>query len=259
VRDLRDAKNPYKGQYAPYDLWIFTYAWQQAQAKQQPAADGRGSGYWYAMAVDEEGWPVPLKREQELLYGPQAKEQHCRRSISAWGYMGETLENQQQRDLLASRASFMPPISAWLGEHGAASAMLLPGGEVVTRGEAGSNVDLAPQLQAELPYCRYSATGELLGQVPGGGQWWELYWPDFAKLRDSAPDSSWTESMGYVFRYDRQADQRAETYDYQGRRVRGTPPYNKPGYFEWLSGDTLRELYRLQQGQTPLSESAISL
>lgn len=253
VRDPLDPANPYRGQYAPHDIWIYVEAWENAQG--QPThygQQGAQAGEWYSMAVDEDGWPVPLKVEEELYYGGKAREV-CRRAISTFGFMGTTLEELRQRDELAVKARYLPTVPEWLAQRAQSSAMILPGGEVVSRGSLSSTD--APDSSDHKRYYRYSADGEELGTA-SGRYWWQLYWPDFGETEARYPDSRWLEFDGYITRYEQDNGTPRETWDYKGKRFKGTAPPSAPGNFEWLSAESLRELYSLQSGDPHFSIGA---
>jgi hypothetical protein len=251
VRDLRDPKNPYKGKYAAYDLWIFAYAWNQAQATEVRNSDEQQAGHWYSMAIDDKGWPVPQNLDQQHQYEKGAG--GCSRSISAYGFMGEQLEVMQQRDLLKVEAEHLPDIPQWLAEAPPSRAMLLPNGEVVTLGGIG---EPPAAMLDPMVYYRYSAEGKERSRT-AHPSWWTLYWPDYPALHDQHADDVWSEYSGYIARYDKDTGKCTAIYDYTGKRIRGTPPQSDARYFRWLSGESLTDLYRLQQNQAPLSDKAI--
>lgn len=261
MRDPLDPQNPYAGKYAAYDVWVYVYAWQQAQGQSVPAEpEGRGAGMWYSLPVDENGWPVPQQLDAEQQYQPRQLTDEeaggCRRAISAYGYMGRTLEELQQRDLLAVRAKHLPPIPQWLAADPPLQACFMPDGEVVIAGELGSAAAGAPSTGGQL-FCRLSAKGQELGRVQDTAYWWELYWPGFAALEAKHHSDYWNESMGFVTRY--HDGELLETYTYRGEKVRGTPGLPAEGCFQWLSGDSLRELYQQQTGDSRFSSATRSI
>jgi hypothetical protein len=250
VRDPLDPANPYKSRYAPYDVWIYVQAYQQAQGQQiDYGSDGNPAGMWYSLSVDEDGWPVPLKVEQELYYQPSAAPDgahaDCRRAVSAFGFMNEKLEQQQQLDMLDVKAKHLPKIPQWLAERAPEQALVLPGGEVITKGPADSGTLGDPGATGR--YYRYSASGAELGSAPGP-YWWRLYFLDFDKLEARHNDSYWLEYQGYVTRYHTGDNAPQETYDYTGERIHDVPTPRAAGSFEWLQRDGLRELYERQSG-----------
>jgi hypothetical protein len=251
VRDPLDPGNPYKGRYAAYDVWIYVQAYQQAQG--QPADSGDledSAGMWYAMPVDEQGWPVPLKVDTEKYYssGPTPDSEHsvCQRAVSVFGFMGNKLEAMQQADMLEGKARHLPLIPRWLTERLPQQAMVLRSGEVVTQGPADGLEHAADEAVASR-YYRYSADGAELGNAPGP-YWWQLYFPGFTALNERHKDSYWLEYQGYVTRYRQSDGAMQETYDYTGRRVDGQAAPRPRGDFEWLQRDSITELYTQQTG-----------
>jgi hypothetical protein len=246
VRDPRDPKNPYLGQYADYDAWIYAQAYEQAKTPGYIPPDYQG----YALEVDADGWPVPLRvsGRRDLEDDGRTPKPHCDNLIQAYGIMGQTMQEEMDADQLATRAASLPRIPQWLAQQPPAAALVLPGGEVVTRGPLGGAADSATQ--GHPAYYRYSADGQELGHTAAGAEWWTLYFQDFAKLKQQHPDSYWEEDLGCVLRLESASGQPRAVYDYHGTKLPGVkPPLDRaPKDYTWLGGSELPGLYTCQQG-----------
>ena len=250
MRDPLDPQNPYRGEYAPYDAWIYAHAWQQARSGSFSSA----SDQLYSIRVDSDGWPQPMHvtAKHDLCDDGHITKPHCYNVISAYGIMDQGMSAQQQQDELAVRAGNLPQIPAWLADQTPLQVMVLPDGEVVTLGKLGS----APDASRAGSYYRYSKDGVELGHTAPGAEWWTLYFAGFDALRQAhEKDSYWEEDLGCVQRFNSTSGQVRELYDYHGTRLPGVkpPPDRAPKDYWWLSGTDLAAVYAQQNGGTKQS------
>jgi hypothetical protein len=249
VRDPLDPLNPYRGQYADYDAWIYAHAWQQAQSG---GMAGDGDDY-YSLRVDADGWPEPMRitQKRDLCDDGSSPKPHCYNEIQAWGVMDQPMQDGMMQDAEAVRALNLPRIPQWLAQQPPDQAMLLPGGEVVTQGPLGNSDSEWPQADpAGGRFYRFSATGQELGRTAAGAEWWTLYFKDFAALQKRYQDSYWNDSLGCIMRIEAGSGEVRQVYDYHGARLPGDhPPAGRaPRDYTWLGRDELVQLYWQQNG-----------
>jgi len=192
VRGLDDPANPYRGKYAAWDRWAL------ANAKEQRLVDW---GAWNAgelpdsqrmiyVKVDQTGYPIPLLDQRaeliEQAHDPNLhKKNDCSVSFMAYGDMPPAMLRELQTAELAHKAKYTSKIPKWLADQPPMWAIVLPSGDVVTRGELGSgrSVDAYFTWRSSwnLPegnYCRYDRQGQLAAKLaPGDEHWYKLFWP----------------------------------------------------------------------------------
>lgn len=199
--------NPYSARYSEWDSWLWEHYnnWDTASAR---SFDRNGvelknpppPGTWVEMNayVDSQGYMLPVLESQRLseLYWHastaaerDAAREQCKGYFKIRG--GARLSDEELHRLNAALwprlADLYPKVPDWLIAMPVGYALILPDGQVVTRGYAGcwqpfiEAKDLAvmppslkglqysrtvPQQAVEKVQCRYSAGGELLASQP---------------------------------------------------------------------------------------------
>lgn len=193
MRGLNEPGNPYRKQYAQWDRWALAHAkdmrmvdWGAWNAGELP--DARRMIF---VKVDQAGYPIPLLDQRaELMqqaHDPSLKHKNdCSVSFMAYGDMPLELLRELQTAELAIKTKYLGQIPAWLAKQPPLWAIVLPSGDVVTRGELGSGQGLDAYFTwrnaMNLPegnYCRYDRTGRLVAKLlPGDSDWYKLFWPE---------------------------------------------------------------------------------
>lgn len=260
MRELDDPENPYLDSYEPWDLWMYLHEQSvlEALGVLNPRVRRDGWDYFY-MKVDEHGFPVPrlveLRADYERMKhgrAATADEPECTHSIIALGVMDYGLQQRMQAAEDALLAEYMPAIPAWLVRSPPRWAMILDGGEVVTRGEVENSGWAQPGGMLDDPevYCRYTAEGRLAGVTEPGQFWQQLFWDVEAVLEEYAGrEVYYGDSNGYLVVTDRGSGRRLAVYDLDGTRLPPDHPLDdRDGtHFHKLYSGMLLRAYNAQR------------
>jgi hypothetical protein len=165
----------------------------------------------FTIEVDEEGYVIPTVYLSSIWLGVRGDNAVAGKlgtaprymrpySMSSYGLMDPTMNEGYRRAVHLVKAEFLPMIPAWLAATPLRQVMFLPDGEFVGAGPLGSSdatiVDAGVQgfsrygtwinRHSKGPWYRYSSDGEFLGQTTDEQEYWfELYFTDFQKVRES--------------------------------------------------------------------------
>jgi hypothetical protein len=258
-------QNPYRDAYQACDQWIADNALLVTLAPSSAAynselAQRSGSGTVFTLA-DKQGYILPFREAAEMK---AAARQH-KLSLAGYRYVyasGQLDQStgQQIRDLdFQGRAKHYPPVPDWLMTGTPEGAILLPNGEVITRGEVGKfpwdgerntshagHGDTHSGVHSSKGWSHYSADGKLLNQISSGP--WILMFN--ADVMDYIVDERYEKEAradGYWVFVERETKEFAAGFDWDGSRLDSSPP-PRPGQFALLSGDMLLGLH-LQGGR----------
>lgn len=274
VKELDDSHNPYKDQYDIWDHWLAancTGVYRGLAAGSEAIQCERGEMLMSSI-LDESGYIVPIlefQRQFEESRTIRSEDSFYRNSviIFAKGPMNESMLKDFQTRVDEVRCTYYQKIPSWLAEKPPLAAVILPNGDVVTKGELGSgmstiikpNVD-SSQINSAKPasedgccggndlssgWFRYSATGEPLGYT-NKKAWWFLYYD--AEVNDLPPGSMAGRSDGYVIFKDPTSGSVLSVYDYDGILLEPVEPAPRDIHpFSVLRTHRLIMFYNAQQ------------
>jgi hypothetical protein len=260
VRGLDDPENPYRDDYKAWDLWIYMHELTvlEAQGISNPGI-GRDGWNYYSMSVDENGFPVPRlmatrDRYERLKHGSDANTEagRCTHSIQAMGAMDFDMQHRMQLAEDAVLGEYLPEIPQWLVRGAPEWAMILPDGEVVTRGPVGSMEQLAPAAAADQFECyyRYSPEGVLVDKTELGQLWLQLFWDaDRVIAKYNSDKVYFVDRNGYLVVISTDTRKTAALYDLDGSRLNTSHPLDdRDGTrFYKIRGDELLRAFKAQQ------------
>jgi hypothetical protein len=197
VKALDDPANPFKGQYGPWDKWLYEnmqpttdYQSRQTTTTGKALAEGieqslRQPANWTGLQtrVTDEGYLQPIvegiKSNEDQRGGSNAMPPTNEGWIQAYGLMDPTTYEQLITAVNVVHASYYNPIPEWLVINPPESAMLLPNGDVVTSGLLGAGKEALSKPGCcggkSSIFARYDKDGNLIRTV-NGRHWWYLYY-----------------------------------------------------------------------------------
>jgi hypothetical protein len=125
----------------------------------------------------------------------------------------------------------LPAMPAWLSGVPADNVTLLPNGEV-----------LVDSLDDDTVVLRYSPEGQVIGRIPAGQSWRDVYTKDFEALRGQAESKGWdmVEQDGYLVFRDQGTREVVAVYDFDGSPLPVDSALNpRPYYFTPLRWDAV--------------------
>jgi len=263
VRGLDDPANPYLEAYEPWDLWVYMHEPSMLEA-QGLSNVGISRDGWnrYSMSVDENGFPVPrlmAKRDnyERLKHGSDAETEagRCTHSIQALGAMDFDLQHRMQLAEDALLGEYMPEIPQWLARGAPEWAMILPDGEVVSYGPAGSMEQLVPGLISKERDCfyRYTPEGRQIDRTEPGQLWLQLFWDvDSVVDKYNGDKVYFFDRNGYLIVNDADTYKPLAVYDLDGSRLGANHPLDdRDGtrYYKMDRSELVRAFKAQQQGK----------
>jgi hypothetical protein len=233
VRDIRDSKNPFLGQYSELDYWAYAAAGELTEEELQAYhPDSAADNYRMIRArVTDDGYIKPqllvFRDEMKRLHGeaPASDEQSCSLTMFAVGEIDEALYASYEQEMCAVWAEYSPPVPGWLAAAPPPVAMLMSNGDVLAYGELGSELVIEEAwvaiFEPSETWRKYNADGEVLGEIPAGARWIELYAPDFNERCDAAEAQGYfcDEHNGHIVIIDQRKWDVIEAEDYLGNPV----------------------------------------
>jgi hypothetical protein len=266
VRDLNDEANPYAGRYSAWDEWIFKnapvsksediYAWHRGDTKQ---------GYTVlATAVDKDGFVIPAVDYICARNDPNSaiNRSSCSYLLEAGGPIDPEVLKEYRVSVAKAMAAWVPPVPSWLADNPPKLAQFYKG-EVLVFGALGSGREVWEDSLAEVldpnsadAWQRYSMDGALITQTEPGGQWWLLYFTDFANVLarlGGEGEVSYFAYQGYVVFSSHSTQKVIAIYDYNGVEQPLTTDFFSAGYenplYKPLAGGALPWIYAGQHSR----------
>ncbi|MBN2083333.1 hypothetical protein JW859_14140 [bacterium] len=283
VQPLDDPGNPYAADYGEWDRVCFAhhaklcaeYDWNRLSMEDQQRVaneyelkvledlgDRKVPGYYVyptTAYIDDNGYLVPYVLAQEIMLAlqglPVSPQAQAAQGIFDYEYrlqmnvpLEPDLQRARQQAETEMRALFYEPVPAWLADSPSLSAMFLPDGRIVTRGELGS---LLGNGVSDV-WCCYEPSGELVCQSKAGEEYWfAMLFKDFYAVlgrygpRDQVFATDW---RGIVHIGLAGPDAEADRFTYTGEPTElfDLAP-NRPLLFEQIPGDDLAMIHRAQQ------------
>jgi hypothetical protein len=264
VRDLADAQNPYAGRYSAWDEWIIKnapgssaqdlYAWHRGDAPR---------GYTVLItAVDKEGFVIPAVDYVRAKLDPNSEisKSSCSYRLEAGGQIDRAMLDAYRVAVAKSKAAWLPVVPGWLAQAPPKLAQFYQG-EVLTFGEPGSGAGVWEDSLASVlgpsgkdVWRRYTLAGELIAETEPGGQWWQLFFPNFADVLNSLGGQdqvSYFAYQGFVVFSNKASQKVMAVYDYSGVEQPKDTDFFSSGYedpmFQPLAGGELPWIYAGQQ------------
>ena len=234
MRDLRDAENPFRGEYSELDYWCYAAAGAMEEGDLQAYNPLQApEGYRMIQAdVTDDGFVKPqLMMFRDLMQQNHGEavaadgEQSCSLTMYAGGVIDPALYAQYEQEMCCIWAEYAPPVPDWLAAKPPAVALLMNNGDTVAYGELGTDLVIEETWRAIYeptePWRRYDANGELVAELPVGSRWIELYVPDFNErsLEIEKQGQVFDEYNGYIVVIDQQDWDIVEAEDYLGNPV----------------------------------------
>ncbi len=264
MRGLTEEGNPYAGRYGAWDEWIFAnapgstsqeiYSWHRGEAP-------RGYSVLFT-AVDKDGWVIPAVDYLRARSDPNSEisRSSCTYILEAGGQISSSLLTEYHRAVARAKGAWTPAIPAWLAQQPPKLAQFY-NGEVLALGEPGSGQGVWEEgLAAALTpgskdvWRRFSLAGELIGETEPGGQWWQLYFPNFAEVLAALggePAVAYFAYQGYVVFWDSSTQAVLAVYNYSGQEQPKDTDFFGAGYddplYEPIPGGELPYIYEAQQ------------
>jgi len=169
--------------------------------------------------------------------------------------MGAMDFDMQHRMQLAEDAvlgEYMPEIPQWLARGAPEWAMILPDGEVVTRGPVGSVEQLAPPSAADLFDCyyRYTPEGTFVARTEPEHRWQQLFWDAQSVIDKYNRDKVYfSDRNGYLIISNAETYKPLAVYDLDGSRLRASHPLDdRDGTrFHKMNSEELVQAFQAQQ------------
>lgn len=266
MRGLDTAGNPFRGRYRDWDRWALEHAKSLRQVDWSAwntgelAADLR----MIFVYVDADGYPVPIletaKREFDEAHQPQTRDKNaCSLKYMAFGVIPQDMLAELKTEIMLCKARYVHEIPAWLAENPPQWAVVLPDGNVLTKGGLGSGRDFdvfftwrMSNGTTEQQYHRYDPSGKLAAKLePGVTDWYKLFWPDAAQALSGllTPDTMVRFDNGCVLvqRYDGSDVLALFNYDGTELPVATDPRMRDQNVWNGLLGMEIPALYEAQQ------------
>jgi hypothetical protein len=276
IKPLDAPGNPYAGKYQEWDHWIARNAVAvgapgvnlNAVYDFNPEEDPEHTGH--SVRLDENGYLLPLVEDCRLLEESKAVPPESRprfRTVASFGKIDPELYAQSVDAYEEARAAYYAPIPAWLAENPPIMTVMLPNGEIVTKGMPGSGLStVTPESSADgsqLPgksssstgccggsaenpgWFRYSADGEMLGSTPREFWWYLYYDPEINPL----PEGKMTfRNDAYAIFTDPSTGRILHVLDWDGSPLPAVEPaWRTTQPFSHLTARRLQSYYAAQQ------------
>jgi len=270
VRGLKEAGNPFAGQYSEFDRWAFAHYVDPNSKKFQQVfmSDDEPTMDFFYVNVDENGYVVPMATQLEWMLNPPAdlEENPCQYSFYCAGELDPQLKAWLRETGLMQMARGAPPVPRWLAENPPRWVSPVAGGEYLTLGRLGSGTGLEADLSIEqmynlMPhvedpagsdkYCRYSGDGKLIAEAGQDQEWWQLFFSNFDQVAGELSNGlgyKVREYRGTIVVYEKTSWAVLGTFDFQGNKLEiGDEKYGSQYLLRWIYGGNLKPVYERQQ------------
>ncbi len=263
VRAMDDPDNPYKDEYKPWDYWFYDHLlteipieklWSELSEdeKAERIAKRKAGMGWLRQRhhLDKDGFIIPDSRSIKEFKEGICINTYQERSINLNWVMaeGEIDPNMHQAMWDAGyveSSRFYPDIPKWLADNPPYEAILLPNGDVVTRGllgdydKHGDEIDCCGG-QGQI-IARYDNSGNLVRTLREE-VWFYLYYDtDLNPVPEGMPSISLD---GYTTFRDESTGRLLSVWDWDGTQLKTEEPtWRDPHPFTWLNAKRLQILF----------------
>jgi hypothetical protein len=263
---LDDPRNPYFGQYTEGDYWTYEHAMDITRGFIRTPFEqsnfGKSDVNFMLGWVDDRGCLIPYlsyAAESHLIcYNDQVNDFWKDKNVLyAFGSMDKELIERIHSAQLKAYAYLYPQIPTWLASSPPISAMLLPNGDVISKGLLGSYSAQENLLDTrigsccggseDLMWCLYNADGEL--QATSKDHLWIDLYVSLRTLPYNLNNCSVDiRRDGYHIFRATETREIIVVLDYDGAdmHLKTEPPYRSALQFSFIGAKTLQDLRKAQ-------------